>query len=107
MSHTKGPYVAQGHIVRQYVGENVGGRIIADCGPHHTRLSEYPKSCLAEDEANAKRIALALNAFDSGDETKRELFEALEDVVIDTGTSGYWWGDKARAAIAKAKEAKP
>lgn len=155
-AHTKGPYIAQGHIVRQYVGEGVGGRIIADCGPHHTPLSEYPKSCLAEDEANANRIAEALNALEAktkgfdqavydsgyflsnhekniaahfyaagkaaGDETKRELLEALEGFGKDfdgsfcfcllrvghPGVSDHSKAcKKARAAIAKAKKIQP
>jgi hypothetical protein len=31
-----------------------------------------------------------------------ELLDVLQDVIEDTGTSGYWWGEKALDAINKA-----
>ena len=86
-SHTPGPWEANGYDVRQ-----PRGRYIAYCGPSHTPDDVYPKSCKIEDEANARIIAAA-----------PELLNVLEDIIHDTGTGGYWWGEKALAAIAKAK----
>lgn len=51
---THGPWVIRDCNVYQKQG-----RHIFDFGPHHTPISEYPKSCLIQDEANAAFIARA------------------------------------------------
>ena len=51
---TPGPWVIRDCNVYQKQG-----RHIFDFGPHHTPISEYPKSCLIQDEANAAFIAKA------------------------------------------------
>ena len=55
-----------------------------DCGIHGRTPDE--------ERANANLIAAA-----------PDLLEVLEDIAADTGSSGWWWGEKMMAAIAKAK----
>lgn len=104
MTHTPGPWTADGYHVRQS-GIN-GTRMIADVcytGPHHTPPDEYPKSCRFVDESNSQLIAAA-----------PELLEALEMMLkceLEGGDQREGLGPdqpgtspvaKARAAIAKA-----
>ncbi len=70
MTHTPGPWKADGYLIRQDL-KNVGGRMIADAGPHHTPPNEYPISCRLMDESNAQLMAAA-----------PELLEALEMLLI-------------------------
>ena len=63
-----------------------GVRAEDDCGIHGRTEKE--------EMANARLIAAA-----------PDLLEVLEDIKADTGASGWWWGEKMLAAIAKAKGA--
>lgn len=81
-------WTAAGHTVR--VGTH--GRIIADTGPHHTPIAEYPKGLAIEDEIHARfiaagpaiyRAALAvLDAREQGEETVMDdVLDTLADAV--------------------------
>ena len=98
MTHTPGPWTADGYHVRQS-GIN-GTRMIADVcytGRHHTPPNEYPISCRLMDESNAQLMAAA-----------PELLEALEMLLTiepnhfsaDAYERSLW--ENARETIAKA-----
>ena len=98
MTHTPGPWIADGYYVRQ--SGISGTRMIADVcytGPHHTPPDEYPKICRFADESNAQIIAAA-----------PELLEALQMLLTiepnclstDAYERSLW--ENARETIAKA-----
>jgi hypothetical protein len=84
--HTPGPWLTTDGIYNEIKALSEPGktwviaRIKAASGVHE------------EARANAKLIAAA-----------PDLLEVLQDVAADTGPSGWWWGEKMMAAIAKAK----
>jgi len=65
------------------------GRHIFDFGPHHTPISEYPKSCLIQDEANAAFIARARTLSPIACRIALAAIRALEEIASEDKAQGY------------------
>ncbi len=75
-------WTADGTSVR--VGTN--GRHIADTGPHHTPLDQYPKGLAKEDEAHAQFIAAGPAIYAAALavlEARNQVEETLMDEALD------------------------